>query len=334
MIGAPDLLIFPARFGPASVRFYAGLELGVFNRALWILGWVIRVFPRLDLTQFSKIFMKLSGLFLPFGSDEGGMIVEVTGRRDEVLLRKTWSLWARKGQGPNAAVIAAACVIDGLTAYKSGARPAVDAVKLDGLARYLERFRFETQIDEVVLTPFFETALSADFETLPLVLKELHRSVGHVRYEGMAEVERGHGMIAGFIANCFGFPPASRNVPVAVEFEASSTRERWTRVFDGRRFHSVLTRGGDGMLRERFGPFSFDLAIEVVNGGIELPVASGRFMGVPLPRWALPQSIAREYARDGRFHFDVRLEAPLSLGLIVHYRGVLERAADDAAHAN
>jgi hypothetical protein len=38
---------------------------------------------------------------------------------------------------------------------------------------------------------------------------------------------------------------------------------------------------------------------------------------------------AREYAEDGRFHFDVRLFAPLTGGLMVHYRGHLIPANPD-----
>ena len=42
-----------------------------------------------------------------------------------------------------------------------------------------------------------------------------------------------------------------------------------------------------------------------------------------LPRILLPQSVAREYAANNRFRFDVALNAPLGGGLIVRYQGYL-----------
>ncbi len=49
----------------------------------------------------------------------------------------------------------------------------------------------------------------------------------------------------------------------------------------------------------------------------------GWLAGIPLPRFLLPVSDAREYEADGRFRFDVALDAPFNLGLIVRYQGQL-----------
>ncbi|MGR3707824.1 MAG: DUF4166 domain-containing protein, partial [Alterinioella nitratireducens] len=54
---------------------------------------------------------------------------------------------------------------------------------------------------------------------------------------------------------------------------------------------------------------------------------SGRVGPIPMPRWLLPVSEAREHVRDGRFHFDVSLRAPITGALIVRYRGWLVTAA-------
>ena len=79
-------------------------------------------------------------------------------------------------------------------------------------------------------------------------------------------------------------------------------------------------------MTERFGPFTFLLDLTVENGALHYPVVGGRFGPLPLPRWLLPGSEAREYVEDSRFHFDVRLLAPLTKGLMVHYRGHLNAA--------
>ena len=69
----------------------------------------------------------------------------------------------------------------------------------------------------------------------------------------------GHRDDARFVAGLFGFPPAT-----PVDQSGSPRRrppgERWTRRFGGKSFVSHLSRkpeDGPGLLRERFGPFSF-----------------------------------------------------------------------------
>ena len=79
-------------------------------------------------------------------------------------------------------------------------------------------------------------------------------------------------------------------------------------------------------MTERFGPFTFQLGLTVRDGALHYPVATGRIGPVPLPRWLLPGSDAREYAKDGTFRFDVRLLAPVTRALMVHYRGHLHLA--------
>ena len=71
----------------------------------------------------------------------------------------------------------------------------------------------------------------------------------------------------------------------------------------------------------------------VADGSLRLPVRRGRVLGLPIPRALLPTSNSREFARDGRFRFDVALGAPLGAGLIVGYRGSLTPDADPPADA-
>jgi len=79
-------------------------------------------------------------------------------------------------------------------------------------------------------------------------------------------------------------------------------------------------------MSERFGPMTFLLGLAVTNGALHFPVRAGRFLGLPMPPFLCPQSIAREYEAEGRFWFDVELRAPLTGRMTVHYRGCLARA--------
>lgn len=79
-------------------------------------------------------------------------------------------------------------------------------------------------------------------------------------------------------------------------------------------------------MTESFGPFTFRLDLKVEAGALHYPVVSGRLGPLPLPRWLLPVSIAREQGIDGRFCFDVKILAPVTKGLLIHYRGWLAEA--------
>ena len=77
-------------------------------------------------------------------------------------------------------------------------------------------------------------------------------------------------------------------------------------------------------MTERFGPFTFTLALQVTDGRLRFPVIAGRVGRVPLPRAILPRSVATEWQEetpDGpRARFDVALSLPIA-GPLVRYQG-------------
>jgi len=76
-------------------------------------------------------------------------------------------------------------------------------------------------------------------------------------------------------------------------------------------------------MTESFGPFTFLLGLKVQDEALHYPVLSGWLGPLPLPPWLLPVSDSREHVRNGQFCFDVRILAPVTRGLLVHYRGSL-----------
>lgn len=136
-------------------------------------------------------------------------------------------------------------------------------------------------------------------------------------------MNRGTSLPARLLSKVFGFPPTASDVPVEVVKTATPKGEQWERRFGAYRFRSLLAAGPQG-LTERFGPFTFALGLHVSDDALHFPVIGGRFGPIPLPGWLLPISIAREEVRDERLQFDVKLLAPLTGQLIVHYRGWLE----------
>lgn len=168
----------------------------------------------------------------------------------------------------------------------------------------------------------FPRYLGADFAALPGEVQALHRIDGTVTWHGTASVTRGTSLWSRLIAALFRFPKAVAETPVTVTMTPRPDGEVWVRQFGTSRFRSHL-RLNAGRITERFGPFTFDLNLHVADGALHFPVTAGRIGPVPLPRRALPVSVAREYAADGRFRFDVAIHAPLTGALIVHYKGWL-----------
>jgi hypothetical protein len=175
--------------------------------------------------------------------------------------------------------------------------------------------------------PLFERFLGDSFDTLAPAVREGHRVHGARSFSGQSRVTRGTSLWARFLAGAFGFPPAAETVPVTVIMTAQDGGELWERRFGNKCFWSFL-KIKNGKMTERFTPFTFTLGLHVADGQLFYPVASGRLGPLPLPRWFLPISTAREFEADGRFHFDVELRAPLTGGLMVHYQGWL--LPDDA----
>lgn len=171
--------------------------------------------------------------------------------------------------------------------------------------------------------PIFKQVLGTDFERLPIAVRATHVTTDASHWRGQASVTRGRGVWAGFLGWLFGFPAASESVEVEVIKTRTTKGETWVRRFGPSRFKSRLAATPDGMT-ESFGLFSFLLGLRVDKNALHYPVRSGRFGPLPLPRVLLPISAAREYERDGRFHFDVKLHAPFTGGLLVHYQGDLK----------
>ena len=173
----------------------------------------------------------------------------------------------------------------------------------------------------------FQRVLGDDFFDLDDEIQSTHVSRGPSLWSGQASVERGNGILARLVGLVFGFPNASDAVEVTVRMVPANDCEHWERRFDKSVFRSVLRCTSNGMT-ERFWPFTFLLDLQVEDGELHYPVKSGRIGFIPLPRWALPVSRAKEFGHEGRFNFDVALFAPLTWRLLMRYRGWLQKVLE------
>jgi hypothetical protein len=329
----PDLDILPARFAVTSAAlFLAGLELPILHLGLTAASMAVRrrLVPGLArLASFARIAAEA---LLPFGTDRGGMLVKASGVDGEGRrVRARWSLVAEGGEGPSIPILPALAALRAIAAGRlrePGARICVGILSLADIEAEFAGRRIAATLSREDRPQLFPAALGASFEKLPSAVAALHRPGRISVWRGRADVERGGGALARLAAWAFHLPRAGRDVPVTVTIEADEAGEVWTRVFGERSFHSAMRPGRErGEIEERFGPFSFSLALTPDKHGVAMRVAGWRLGPVPMPRFLAIRTVATETAdAEGRFRFDVLLELPLGLGRVVRYAGWLSPA--------
>jgi saccharopine dehydrogenase-like NADP-dependent oxidoreductase len=324
-----DLL--PSAFKVHSrVTFYAGLEsrlemAGIATLArLRALGFVQNLKPLVWPFVMGRKLTRLTG------GDHGGMMVRVAGLNgQQQWTEATWSLLARNGQGLNVPGLPIVAAIRMLLRHQlpPGARVACGDVPLQQIEAEFEAYPITTQ--QRVVTPgkgIFDDALSsAEMAALPKPIVDFHQGAISPVWQGQAHISRSNGFVPDIVGWLIGLPKAGDAVPVrvTVEREGDGT-ERWTRMFDGNAFHSVMNRGPDNSFWEKFGPLNFKLKLRVENGRLLYPITQARAWGMPMPQFLLPHTDAFETVDEkGRFVFDVRITLPVG-GMLVHYRGWLE----------
>lgn len=136
----PDLTLFPARYpGLRTLRFGAGLELGVLHLGLWLLSWPVRrhLLPRLN--RWTHAFKRISEWFQALGSDAGAMHIDLRGiGTDDKPLALTWTLIAGSGHGPQVPATAAVVLVRKIARGQLMAIGATPCLDLFTLEEYLE----------------------------------------------------------------------------------------------------------------------------------------------------------------------------------------------------
>lgn len=144
----PDLSLFPQRYAVSdSVKFHAGLELTLIQWSLWLMSWLARMRVVRNWRPAARMLRDASDLLLPFGSDAGGMHIDITGTAQRSAqgrpLRLRWLLTALDGHGPEIPCIAAIVIARKLAAGqldRVGASACLDLMTLadfDDAVRHL-----------------------------------------------------------------------------------------------------------------------------------------------------------------------------------------------------
>jgi len=170
----------------------------------------------------------------------------------------------------------------------------------------------------------YARSLGGRFRSLPWAIRTVHADTEWRVLVGRATVRRGAGLLSRLAGWAFDFPPAQVAAPCRVEFSDTRAGERWWRRFGGHPMTSVLSFE-DGRLYERFGLLKCELECEKCGLALVIKCRRAWLAGLPLPAWLVPQVIASEKERDGKFLFRVHIRIPVA-GLIAAYRGMLDAA--------
>lgn len=331
----PDLDLLVERYNPAAdAIFRAGLELPVLHAGVAALGLLVRLGILKSLAALARPLRLLADLFRPFGTDRGGMRVDVLLENDTgQLLRRVWTLAADGGDGLYVPTLPALAALKMLAAGKlewRGAGPCAGVIPYSAIAVEFGRHDIRTQTQETSEpAPLFRRLLGDAYNVLPAAIRQAHEVHGVLVLEGQAYAASPDHAIGASIAWLFRLPRAGSNMPVRVEMRSESDgSETWTRIYPGVTMRSNL-RNADSkthQLTEVLGPLSIRLQWNPSERGLQLQTISARMFGCPLPSFLRPRSHASEtVGADGRFHFDVPIALP-PIGTIVHYTGSLEPA--------
>lgn len=321
----PDLDLLPTSFAPREEAvFSAGLELGFLHHGLGVIGHMQRL--GLDFRPLAGVLQGLASLLSPFGSDRGCMFVEALGRdAEDRPVRAQWTLIAPPVVGPFTPTLPALLMARRLLADRPaphGARPCIGLLTLSDLADDFARVGLATRVTQERLTGLFERALGEDFERLPAAVRNAHRRGPIARFEGRATVA-GATFLGAIPARLFGFPRKAVSAPVRVVKRLTADGEIWRREIGGASFQGEIRHAGPGRVTERFGPFTFTLALSASETALTMSIVGWRMGWLPLPRILAPRSIATETeSPDGSFVFDVPISAPLA-GRLTRYKGML-----------
>ncbi|HSW04454.1 DUF4166 domain-containing protein, partial [Aquabacterium sp.] len=108
---------------------------------------------------------------------------------------------------------------------------------------------------------------------------------------------------------------------IRFELEARANDETWTRHFPSRTMRSRLQLQASQVL-ESFGPVRLAFEVHEVQGRFEMRLRRLQLLGIPCPRWLMPQIVAHETGQGDQLHFHVEAALP-GLGRVAGYRGHL-----------
>lgn len=329
LVDVPDLQVLPPEHPTMTdIWMGAGPVPESLHRILNLLAKARARFGLASLEPFSRLFYRVLNL-MKFGEHRGGMFVHATGLRNGLPIKRSWHLLAEGDDGPLIPSMAIEALIRKLLAGERpahGARAAIRELELEDYEQsFAGRAIYTGFRDDDAIGPIYRRILGSAFDQLPLPMRQLHGSENERSWRGTANVRRGRRFASRLIRAALGFPGNGDNIPVKVSFSPDGNGERWTRNFNSHVFSSHQSCGtgkDDHLLIERFGVVSVSMALVVENARLFLRPRRWSVLGVPMPKFFLPNGLSFESEAGGKFRFDVNVSMPI-IGLVAAYEGEL-----------
>jgi NAD(P)-dependent dehydrogenase (short-subunit alcohol dehydrogenase family) len=142
-----DLELFAERYAVKDrVLFRGGLELSLLHLGLTAGSQIVRLGIIRDLRIFAEMARDMADAVVAFGTDRGGMRVDVWGQdQTGANVKRTWRLVAEGGDGPNIPVLAAYACLNKLNTLSPGARPCMGDVTLSEFDALFGRYQIKTE---------------------------------------------------------------------------------------------------------------------------------------------------------------------------------------------
>lgn len=135
-----DLSLLPGQHPSLkTMELRAGLEIRAFVLGLFLMSWLGRLGPLSERgnMRLADVILPVSNLFSGLGSNDGGMVMTLTGLdREASPVSMEWSVTVEGGDGPNLPCMSAAAMTRKLAtasfgSVSSGARPCLGDVSLE-----------------------------------------------------------------------------------------------------------------------------------------------------------------------------------------------------------
>jgi hypothetical protein len=228
--------------------------------------------------------------------------------------------------GPFVPTLAAAALVRRLQqgdAGLTGARPCVGLLSVQDFARESGGLHITmNEAPPVDHLSLYEHVLGPSYAALPPALLRFHRLTGHTVLHGWVETEAPGSALARLLARCLGTPLRGGSGALRFELDASPHAECWTRHFPTQTMTSRM-RLVAGKIEEKLGAARLTFGLSVVEGELKMRLERLRFLGIPCPRWLMPEVVAEESGSENKLHFRVAARLPL-LGTVASYRGHLD----------
>ena len=137
-IDIPDLELFPQRYrGVSSVKFQAGLELPILHFGMVAMAFLAKVGIVKNWAPLTNPIFNTSELFKRFGTDTGGMQINLSGRDENRQHKRIkWTLCAENSVGPYIPTISAIILAKKLISGNIGIRGATPCLGLYSLNEF------------------------------------------------------------------------------------------------------------------------------------------------------------------------------------------------------